>query len=102
MHPLPQGSILPTQKIQPTKACHPWTSLISPELSRCDTGKAMKSWQPPEKESHLLKVTQLSLSSCSSTQGWAARDRVSNLRGVQAAARVGVWARLGLAGVGCS
>lgn len=54
----------------------------------------MQKWQPPETESHVLKVTQLI---GSGKQGRAARGRVANLSGVQAAASAGMRARPGLA-----
>lgn len=59
-------------------------------------GEAMQKWQSPERGSHLLKGTQLI---SSGKQGQAARGRIANLSGMQAAARVGVRARLGLAGI---
>lgn len=49
-------------------------------------GEAMQNWQPPETESHVLKATQLT---GSGKQGQAAGGRVTNLSGVQAAARAG-------------
>lgn len=56
----------------------------------------MQSQQTPEQKSYLLKVTKLI---SSGKQGLAARGRVSNLSGVQAAARLRVRARMRLAGV---
>ena len=59
-------------------------------------GEARQSRWPAGRESHLLRVAQLV---SSGEQGQAARGGVSNLSGVQAAARLGVQARLGLVGV---